>query len=301
MIHVLDAERGETEGRCESRSRRPKEAIAARNRELADAALEVFRQRKDGRLAIWDIAVPLLARGVYQSDIPPDSLRGVLESDPRFTFSKPGGLLRELDLGISTMVELRIDPTRGTPVIDPGVVYQLKVTLVGFRPPIWRRLLVPANTPLSTLHGLLQIAMGWTDTHLHQFVLGRRFIGVPDPDNWTEVEDERKLRLSDLARREKDRFRYEYDFGDSWEHDIVLEKVLPSGANVAVASCVAGRGACPPEDVGGVWGYERFLEALQDPTHKEHAWLSEWFGGEFDANAFDLEGVNAELRRVRIR
>jgi tetratricopeptide (TPR) repeat protein len=180
-----------------------------------------------------------------------------------------------------------------------GTVYQLKVTLKGFRPPIWRRLLVPADTRLAKLHDVVQIAMGWTDSHLHQFEAGRRSIGVPDPNGWQQVEDERKVRLADVAPGEKARLRYQYDFGDSWEHEILVEKVLPTETGARYPLCTAGRRACPPEDVGGVWGYADFLDAIADPAHERHEELLEWIGGEFDPEAFDLAAINADLRRLR--
>lgn len=178
-----------------------------------------------------------------------------------------------------------------------GLVYQLKVTLRDLRPPVWRRLLVPANTRLSELHDILQVAMGWTDSHLHQFEVGRRVIGVPDPEDWREVENERRVRLADVAPRAQARLRYEYDFGDSWQHDIMVEKVLPATPDDQLPACTGGRRACPPEDVGGVWGYAEFLEAISDPAHPEHDEMLEWGGEDFDPEAFDADAITAALRR----
>jgi tetratricopeptide (TPR) repeat protein len=193
----------------------------------------------------------------------------------------------------------RAEPDGGGRPPPTGTVYQLKVTLKGTRPPVWRRLQVPADTRLSKLHDILQVAMGWTDSHLHQFQVGRRVIGVPDPDDWREVEDERRVRLADVASREKARLTYEYDFGDSWEHEVVVEKILPAEARVRLPVCLAGRRACPPEDVGGVWGYADFLVAIQDPRHPEHAAMLDWIGGEFEPEAFDPAEISAALRRLR--
>jgi hypothetical protein len=100
--------------------------------------------------------------------------------------------------------------------------------------------------------------MGWHDGHLHQFEIGRRVFGVPDSDAWFEVEDERRVKLSDVAPAPKARLRYEYDFGDGWEHDILVEKTLPPTSTVRATACIDGRRSCPPEDVGGVWGYQAF-------------------------------------------
>jgi hypothetical protein len=183
--------------------------------------------------------------------------------------------------------------------LQAGTVYQLKVTLKGSRPPIWRRLLVRADTRLSKLHEILQVAMGWYDAHLHEFEVGPRRIGVPDRDSWVEVEDERRVRLSDVAPGERARFTYQYDFGDSWDHAILVEKVLPPVEGADCPTCLAGRRAAPPEDVGGVWRYGIFLDAIRDPAHPEHDELLEWVSRAFDPAAFDLDAVNAALRRLR--
>ena len=178
-------------------------------------------------------------------------------------------------------------------------IYQIKVTLKGISPPIWRRLQLRADTRLSDLHHILQIAMGWTDSHLHQFKVGETYYGEPSPDDWMEMRDERKARLSQVAPGEKARLLYDYDFGDSWEHAIVVEKVLAPEPGVHYPVCVKGKRACPPEDVGGIWGYASFLEAIGDPAHPEHEDMREWIGGAFDPEAFDLDEVNATLRELR--
>jgi hypothetical protein len=112
------------------------------------------------------------------------------------------------------------------------------------------------------------------------------------------MQDERKFKLNQIAPREKHKFIYEYDFGDSWEHVILVEKILSPEPGATYPECVKGRRARPPEDVGGIWGYADFLEAIRDPTHPEHESYVEWIGGEFDPEAFDLDEVNAALRDV---
>ncbi len=178
-------------------------------------------------------------------------------------------------------------------------VHQLKITLKYVRPPIWRRVLVPSEMRLSDSHDVIQIAMGWEDSHLHQFEVGETYYALPDPeedDFWgSRSEDEAKVKLRDVAPREKDKLRYDYDFGDGWEHSIVVEKVLPREKGRRYPVCLAGRRACPPEDCGGPHGYGNLLEALQDPKHPDHEDLTEWIGGEFDSEAFDLEAVNKLL------
>ncbi len=175
-------------------------------------------------------------------------------------------------------------------------VYQLKVTLRHSKPPIWRRLLVPGAFSLHDLHQIIQIAMGWSGYHLHQFTIDGEEYGVPSPHDWTPVIDERRKSLRQVAPAEKRKFVYEYDFGDGWEHDVLVEKILPAEPGIKYPVCVKGKRACPPEDVGGVWGYEMFLEALSDPEHEEHDTYVEWSGGGFDSEALDLDGINAELQ-----
>lgn len=179
---------------------------------------------------------------------------------------------------------------------DLRKTYQLKISLRGAKPPIWRRMLIASSVPLPRFHEALQILMGWTDYHLHQFVVGGQYYGTPDPDfGFDEVLDERRYRLSQILDLEKDSIIYEYDFGDGWEHKITLEKILPFDPKAQLPLCVKGKGACPPEDVGGIWGYANFLEALANPAHEEHEDLKEWVGGEFDPDAFDVDEVNAML------
>jgi hypothetical protein len=178
-------------------------------------------------------------------------------------------------------------------------IYQVKVTLKHSKPPIWRRILVRSDITLAELHRILQAVMGWWDYHLHQFIVGQTYFGQPHPDYGFDMRDERRVRLNQIVTGEGAKFGYEYDFGDSWEHILLLEKVLEPEPGQQYPVCVEGRRACPPEDVGGVWGYEVFLEAIGDPEHPEHEDYLEWIGGEFDPEEFDLDAVNAVLRAVR--
>jgi hypothetical protein len=178
--------------------------------------------------------------------------------------------------------------------VGPGTIYQIKVTLDGSSPPIWRRLLVPSKVTLGDLHYIIQIAMGWTDSHLHQFLVGEKTYGVPHPDmDWTLDED--RVKLAQVAPGEKSKFHYEYDFGDSWSHTILVEKTLPPEPGKPYPICIKGKGNCPPEDCGGIWGYADFVDAMADPNHPEHEDLKEWYGGDFDPDAFDLDEVNRSL------
>ena len=180
-------------------------------------------------------------------------------------------------------------------------VYQLKVTLVGSKPPIWRRIQVLGDTSLAKLHQILQDVMGWTDSHLHQFVVDGVYIGVPDPDFGMEVRNEKTVKLSQVAHGERSKFTYEYDFGDSWEHQILVEKVLEAEPGVRYPVCLAGKRACPPEDCGGIWGYASLLQTIQNPDDPEHEDMLEWLGGGFDPEAFDLDAINQALKHYQTR
>jgi hypothetical protein len=167
-------------------------------------------------------------------------------------------------------------------------------------PPIWRRLQVPGSMALDRLHAVIQAAMGWQDYHLHQFEIGDRCYGVPEPEEPEyEVDDERLVRLRDAAPVAGAMFRYIYDLGDHWSHEIVVESIETYGRPLRHAVCLAGARSRPPEDCGGVGGYEEFLEAICDPDHPEHDDMLRWAGGRFDPEAFDLAAVNRKLRRLR--
>jgi hypothetical protein len=184
---------------------------------------------------------------------------------------------------------------------DHVPIYQIKITLVGSKPPIWRRLLVRSDTKLGKLHYIIQAAMGWWDEHLHQFIVGGMFYGLPIPEygDDPELRDERRVKLSQIVAGAGFKLRYEYDFGDDWMHEVLVEKILPPEPGQSYPVCIKGRRACPPEDVGGMWGYADFLEAIRDPEHPEHEEYVEWIGDDFDSEAFDLEAVNAALKALR--
>jgi len=175
-------------------------------------------------------------------------------------------------------------------------LYQLKVTLLDAKPPIWRRLVVRGDTTLARLHALLQLAMGWYDCHLHTFTIRGKEYSDPNPEWDPPMRDERKVTLTGLKLTAKSRFRYMYDMGDGWDHEILVEAVTEAETmRPPGAVCLAGARACPPEDVGGSWGYERFLKVIRNPQHQEHAEMLEWVGGGFDPEAFDAKTLNEVL------
>jgi Plasmid pRiA4b ORF-3-like protein len=176
-------------------------------------------------------------------------------------------------------------------------VFQLHVTLDAVTPPIWRRLLVPAGYTLDRVHRVLQISMGWQDCHLHSFEVEGDQYGVPDPDDDLALLDELDYRLGDVVRVGT-RLRYTYDFGDWWEHEVVVEGMAPADPLERYPICVAGERACPPEDVGGPEGYVEFLTAIADPGHPRHVAMWDWVGRPFDPAEFDADRVTTLLRRL---
>ncbi len=178
------------------------------------------------------------------------------------------------------------------------MTYRIKVTLRGVSPPVWRRLIVPSDLKLPMLHEVLQAAMGWYDCHLHLFQVGDRAFAPPgdfDPVG----EDSRDISLHDIAPRKGSRVTYEYDFGDGWRHDIVVEDVIDGRCEAA--RCLKGRRNCPPEDCGGPMRYTEFRAAIADPSHEEHESWRELLPSDFDPEAFDLVQTDALVRRVRLR
>jgi hypothetical protein len=186
---------------------------------------------------------------------------------------------------------------------EPGPIpiYQLKVTLEYIKPPIWRRIQVRGDVTLFKLYKILQAVMGWEDYHLHQFIVGEDYYAIPSPeDPWPmETKNEKRAKLFQVAPVEKARFIYEYDFGDSWRHNILVEKILHPERDLEHPICLAGKRSRPPEDCGGIGGYYEFLEAISDPKHPEHEDMLDWAGGEFDPERFDKEEINHLLSKIR--
>jgi Plasmid pRiA4b ORF-3-like protein len=178
-------------------------------------------------------------------------------------------------------------------VIDNNV-YQLKVTLRGSKPPIWRRLQVLSTTTLGQLHVYLQEVMGWYNCHLHSFSINGIEYGQTGPDYGLDLKSEKNVKLSQVVSGEKFKFSYTYDFGDDWEHQILVEKILPSQPETQYPVCLKGKRACPPEDCGGIWGYGELLEVLGNPDHPEYEERLEWVGS-IDPEEFDLDDVNDNL------
>ena len=176
--------------------------------------------------------------------------------------------------------------------VTSGRTYQLKVTLSYVEPPVWRRVIVPGVLTLYGLHSVIQIAMGWEDDHLHEFRIKKERYGN-DPDS----VDESTVCVQDVLAKQGSKAEYVYDFGDHWSHEILVEKTDQS--ELAPPICLAGQGACPPENCGGPPGYADLLDILADPNDDEYEDRLDWVGGQFDPTKFDLAEVNKALKRIR--
>jgi hypothetical protein len=198
-------------------------------------------------------------------------------------------------------------------------VARLKVTLKSIRPPIWRRLELSLDLTMGSVSDVILAAFGWSNSHLHEFTVGERRIGRPDPDDVRlplrllnspfaaagadlvgffarpPLEDETGLDLAAVLAAGERTFSYTYDFGDDWQHLLQVEAILPAEDGLSYPRCTAGRRACPPEDCGGIWGYEQLLAVLADPSQAEYAALREWCPF-FDSEKFDRAAADQAVR-----
>jgi hypothetical protein len=186
--------------------------------------------------------------------------------------------------------------------------YQFKIQIQDIqKPPVWRRVLVPAQITFDQFHQIIQVVFGWEDCHLYQFSQygwgSEPIYKIPDP----EYDDETILdsvigKLSDVFDTVGQKFIYIYDFGDNWKHNITLEEI--SDTKIAVANCIAGKGACPPEDCGGIPGYYNLIEILSNPKNPEYKEMKNWLGikkdEQWDVNAFDITATNERLKRSKL-
>lgn len=186
-------------------------------------------------------------------------------------------------------------------------IYQFKITLRDSKPPIWRRIQVPETYTFWDLHVAIQDSFGWLDYHIHEFEIlhptskRKVRIGLPDEDFGRDVLANWKQKISDYFSLENKKSDYLYDFGDNWKHIVTLEKILPRNKEVKYPMCVKGKRACPPEDCGGIWGYEGLLEILQNPNHEEYKETCEWVGTDFNPEHFNKDEINFEDPRKRLK
>ncbi len=167
-------------------------------------------------------------------------------------------------------------------------IYQFKITLKGIKPKIWRQIQIPGNYSFYNFHIAIQEAMGWFDCHLHQFEMINPRYGEMEP---LDESKENKAIISKYFSLSNKKANYEYDFGDSWEHTILLEKIFPIEKGSKYPKCIAGERACPPEDCGGVWGYEELLEAIKNPDDSKYQDLRDWIDDDFEPELFNPKSV----------
>jgi hypothetical protein len=177
-------------------------------------------------------------------------------------------------------------------------MYKLRITIDGIDPPVWRQIAVPETFSLNKLHHIIQIAFGWTNSHLYMFGEYEHKIG--DPILWGDSETEtlwdKKVKIKDVLKKEGDRLKYEYDMGDGWMHTIALQKIAE--AETKIAQCLDGARDAPPEDCGGIHGYKQLINHLHHPEQDGYIELLEWLGDDYDPDHFDLKSVNKELKSL---
>jgi hypothetical protein len=230
-------------------------------------------------------------------------LKAIKEKAEKAMRQASTGMVRNSLRHVTDLAAQALDRSRGLGAIPAAErVYQFKVTLLDARPPIWRRIQVKDCT-LDKLHEHIQTAMGWTNSHLHHFRVGEQLYGDPllMAENFEDMEykDSTITKVSDILPKNGKRFRfeYEYDFGDGWQHEVLFEGCVQAEAGKKYPLCVEGARACPPEDVGGTWGYADFLDAIQHPNNERHEELLEWVGGSFDPEAFDAATATRRMKK----
>ncbi len=180
-----------------------------------------------------------------------------------------------------------------------GDIFQLKITLKGTKPPIWRRVQVDRFTTFEQLHYTIQIAMGWTNSHLHEFnIKGYRIAETnKELDKYfrDKLTDASTVTLDSLISNTKEKFTYVYDFGDNWHHEILVEKILARDTKIKYPICIAGKLNCPPEDCGGIGGFYELLDIIDDNQHPEREDMLEWLGEPYNAEYFDKDKINQRL------
>lgn len=292
IVEASDAEKRRYRVSLDAESVWDQSTIRRSTMEVEQEARDYWWKCRVSGVAIWDMAKYLLAGGHYRNPVPPEPLSMIW-----------GRVRTQMSL-LEVLAERRRAGPRKSRA-KPRRLQQLKITLTDYfgesNRSIWRRLLIADNTTLADLHWIIQFSMGWTHSHLHMFVVDGTHYSDPlfeldDPPYL--VEDEFRVTLGRVKDEEPSQFYYEYDFGDSWRHEILLESTLPLDGGDISPRCLAGEGACPPEDCGGLPGYDNFLAAIGDRDHPEHEeWLT-WVGGTFDPDRCDLDGINWALQRL---
>lgn len=235
------------------------------------------------RMVAVDVAIAMSALHVL----------GVVVLDRGADHDRDVGSAGLTDLGRYAIRRLRGMAQPGDPLL------QVRITLKDVdSPPVWRRVLIPAAYSLDRVHAVIQAAMGWENCHLHAFRAGGVSYGAPDPYDELGYRDETEALLADLATTGMKRIDYEYDFGDGWEHELVIEARTVAADGGVYPACIAGEGACPPEDCGGSYSFAELKELLAGPPSAEREEMLEWAGGDYDAARFDLAAANSAVAAI---
>jgi hypothetical protein len=176
-------------------------------------------------------------------------------------------------------------------------IFEFKITLKRIKPNIWRRFAVTEEYTLADLHDVIQVVMGWGDSHLHQFIINGKYYIPYEDELDLDGENESAFRLNQLFEGPGAKFEYEYDFGDGWEHELKLMKIYPAKPKTIYPVCLDGKRNCPPEDCGGPWGYANLHDIISNPDHPEHEEMREWLGEYYDFEEFDLEFINESMQK----
>ena len=236
------------------------------------------------------------------TDMQHDSLRRTITVDTRIAMAALhvlGVVALDLDQGTATLTDLgRYAIRRVRGMAQPGEsVLQVRITLGEVTdPPVWRRVLVPAGYTLDRVHAVIQAAMGWQNSHLHEFMIDDRRYGPSHPDEEQQAGDETQFRLGDVVKA-GDLIGYAYDFGDGWEHELAIEAAVEAETDAVYPACTGGEGACPPEDSGGAPGFADLKALLAGPPSPERDEIREW-AGDYDPARFDLTAASAAVAAI---
>jgi hypothetical protein len=191
----------------------------------------------------------------------------------------------------------------GNPQNQPKI-FQIKVRLLETSPIVWRTFLISSNVTLHRLHLVLQDVMGWYNYHLYRFQVGSDEYGEPNLDNdfyELDFKNSKRAKLGNIIKEKNSIFLYEYDFGDGWEHQLLVEDILETDPEKQYPVCIAGENACPREDSGGTHGYAEMMEIIQNPAHEEYRSTKTWLGKGFNPRKFDIESVNKRLSKMHLK
>jgi len=283
IFEAVDAEARLYAVRFDDQESRNLISLYARTEEVEHAAEDHLWRRRAFGLDPNSLVRYLLGAGYYKDPLPPEPISLI------WNRAYPAHLIGD------DLIE-----NRSRKRSKPGKLFQLKITLLDINPPVWRRIVVPGNTTLAILHYIIQLAMGWTNSHLHQFIIDEQYYSDPEFQldlEFDDIKDESSVRIGSILTGQSPGFLYEYDFGDNWRHVITVEQVSQPGPDDDFPRCIGGERACPPEDVGGSFGYENFLETISNPFHDEYSTTLEWIGGYFDPERLSTGRINRLLKR----